>query len=106
MNIMPRGKFIQTILLDILSACGATAVNLLALYCSTKARQNTTAPGDEQRYNSSASAVCAIWLIVQMYVCGVIKAKGASHFELFSISNARADYWLHLQDLNSCSLPS
>lgn len=73
--IMPRGKFIQTMSLNILSVCLAASVNLLALYCVTQARLHTTAPGDPLTgYNSSASAVCAIWLIVQVYFVNVVRA--------------------------------
>ena len=40
--IMPRSRFIQTILLDVISACTACAMGLLQIYCSVKARQHTT----------------------------------------------------------------
>lgn len=73
--IMPRGKFIQTMTLNVLGACIGAAVNLLALYCATQARKHTTAPGTSPiAYNSSASAVCAIFLIVQLYLVNVLRA--------------------------------
>ncbi|KAK5126657.1 hypothetical protein LTR85_009591 [Meristemomyces frigidus] len=74
-SIMPRGKFIQTMGLNILSVCIAASMNLLALYCVTQARLHTTPPGHPLTgYNSSASAVCAVWLIVQVYLVNVLRA--------------------------------
>ena len=79
--IMPRGKFIQTMSLNIIAVCLSAAIQLLALYCATQARIHTTpplAPGAPQPqtvpYNSSASAVCAIWLLFQTYVINAVRA--------------------------------
>lgn len=73
--IMPRGKFIQTLILNTLSICLAAAVNLLALFCAIKAREHTTPAGRPPTgYNSSASAVLAIWLIVQTYCINSLRA--------------------------------
>ena len=73
--IMPRGKFIQTMLLNVLGVCLGAAVNLLALYTATQARINTTAPGvPPTAYNSSASAVCAIWFMAQIYLVNYLRA--------------------------------
>ncbi|KAK5147335.1 hypothetical protein LTR32_001224, partial [Rachicladosporium monterosium] len=64
--IMPRGKFLQTMSLNILATGLAAAVNLLALYCITQARLHTTPAGQPlSGYSSSASVVCAVWLSVQ-----------------------------------------
>lgn len=74
--IMPRGKFIQTMTYNVISICLASAVNLLALYCAVQARINTTPAGEPPTgYNSSASAVCAVWLIVQVYIINVVRAS-------------------------------
>ncbi|KAK5676191.1 hypothetical protein LTS10_011003 [Elasticomyces elasticus] len=73
--IMPRAKFLQTMALNLVATCLAAAVNLLALYCVTQARLHTTPTGRPlQGYNSSASAVCAIWLIIQIYLVNVVRA--------------------------------
>ncbi|KAK5111110.1 hypothetical protein LTR62_005309 [Meristemomyces frigidus] len=74
--IMPRGKFIQTMSLNIIAVCFAAAMNLLALYCVTQARLRTTIPYGKplQGYNSSASAVCAVWLMVQLYIINAVRA--------------------------------
>ncbi|KAK3116009.1 hypothetical protein LTR53_004069 [Teratosphaeriaceae sp. CCFEE 6253] len=72
--IMPRGKFLQTTVLNLMATCLAAAVNLLALYTVTQARAHTTPPGQPlQGYNSSASAVCAVWLCVQLYFVNVVR---------------------------------
>jgi len=74
--IMPRGKFIQTMMLNILGVCLGAAVNLLALYTATRARINTTPPGGPPTgYNSSASAVCAIWFMFQIYCVNYLRAS-------------------------------
>ena len=74
--IMPRGKFIQTMSLNVVAICFGAAINLLALFCVTKAREHTTPPGvPPVGYNSSASAVCAIWLIIQIYLINVLRAS-------------------------------
>lgn len=98
--IMPRGKFIQTLSLNILAVCIAAAVNLLAFYCATQARQHTSAPSQHTSanattttaaaaaaadadapittlvpYNSSASVVCAVFLVMQLYVVNVLRAR-------------------------------
>ena len=77
--IMPRGKFIQTMSLNILAVCFAAAMNLLALYTAVQARIHTTPPGAAPQstgvpYNSSASAVCGIWLFVQTYAINAVRA--------------------------------
>ena len=79
--IMPRGKFIQTMSLNILGVCLGASVNLLALYCAVKARESsmpqtppTAAAAAAPIYNSSQSAVCALWLIVEIYTISVVRA--------------------------------
>ena len=87
-SIMPRGKFIQTMSLNVLGVCLAAAVNLLALFCAVKARENTSPPVPPSSpsggssagaiapptYNSSQSAVCAVWLVVNIYIINIVRA--------------------------------
>lgn len=84
--ILPRSKFIQTMLLNVIAICLGAAVLLLALYCSVQARAHTTpvrspssngpSPGTSiVPYNSSASAVCAIWLFFNIYVVNTLRAS-------------------------------
>ncbi|KAJ4287454.1 hypothetical protein N0V88_007640 [Collariella sp. IMI 366227] len=79
MAIMPRGKFMMNLLLNVLAVCIGSAVSMLALWSAVKARENTAPPnaGPEyaRAYNSSQSAVCAVWLFANIWFCNVIRAK-------------------------------
>ena len=83
--ILPRSKYIQTMLLNIGGVCIGAAVALLAIYCSVQARAHTSpsvrangngpSPGAKvAAYNSSASAVSAIWLFFNIYLVNTIRA--------------------------------
>ncbi|KAM3418373.1 hypothetical protein BST61_g4370 [Cercospora zeina] len=75
MCIMPRAMFVQTIILNILGVCVGAAVCLLALYSSIQARIHTTPAGAPPTgYNSSASAVLAVWLFFFVYLVNVLRA--------------------------------
>ena len=84
--ILPRSKFIQTMLLNVIGVCIGAAVALLQIYCSVQARAHTThkpaatsngpSPGAAVTgYNSSASAVSAIWLFFNIYVVNTLRAS-------------------------------
>lgn len=88
--IMPRAKFLQTITFNLISTCLATAVALLAMWTAVQARLHTESgttvggPGTSgtpatgattAAYNSSASAVCAIWLFFQIYLVNTMRAR-------------------------------
>jgi len=90
--IQPRAKFLQTMLINLFSACLGTAISLLAMFCCVRARINsegfqgpgTGGPGTSglaaggaatAGYNSSASAVAGIWLFVQIYGISVMRAR-------------------------------
>ena len=84
--ILPRSKFIQTMLLNVIAICLGAAIILLAIYCSVQARAHTTpvrspssngpSPGASVvKYNSSASAVCAIWLFFNIYFANTLRAS-------------------------------
>ncbi|KAL2131186.1 hypothetical protein VTI74DRAFT_5434 [Chaetomium olivicolor] len=79
MAVMPRGKFMMNLLLNLLAVCFGSAVSMLALWSAVKAREHTAPPnaGPEyaRAYNSSQSAVCAIWLFANIWFCNVIRAK-------------------------------
>ena len=84
---MPRAKFIQTMTLNIFGICVGAAVALLEIYCAVQARANTAPPqpmptggapspgAQVAGYNSSASAVCAIWLFFNIYVVNLMRAS-------------------------------
>jgi hypothetical protein len=65
---------VVTIILTLLGAC----VGLLAGYCATKARANTTPAGVSlAHYNSNASAVSGIWLFFSIWFVSPKKAAYA-----------------------------
>lgn len=48
---------------------------LLGIWSGIQARLHTTPPGSMARYNSSQSAVCAIWLFANIYFVNAMRAK-------------------------------
>jgi hypothetical protein len=72
--IMPRAKFIQMMIFDILAVCIAASFALLTMFSSVKARQNTATPSSGT-YNSSASAVSGVWLFFQIWMVHTFRAK-------------------------------
>lgn len=79
MAILPRAKFVQTMILNILSVCVGTAFGMLEGYSAVSARLHTPSSPPEGTsqvgYNSSASVVCAIWLFFQIYCINTFRAK-------------------------------
>lgn len=79
MAILPRGKFLMNLMLNALAICVGAAVSMLALWSALQARINTT-PAETQptalrTYNSSQSAVCAVWLFANIWFGNVVRAK-------------------------------
>ncbi|KAL2195453.1 hypothetical protein P885DRAFT_70547 [Corynascus similis CBS 632.67] len=79
MAVMPRGKFLMNLMLNALAVSVGSAVSMLALWSAVKARQNTagpaTSPAAALAYNSSQSAVCAVWLFTNIWFGNVVRAK-------------------------------
>lgn len=84
--VMPRGKFLQTLTLSVLSVSFGAALAMLVLYSGIQARAHTSGPLTAEElaaykatgrppYNSSQSAVCAIWLVFSIWLINVIRAK-------------------------------
>ena len=74
--MMPRGKFLMNLLLNALAICFGSAVSMLALWSAIQARNNTLPPGSPPRaYSASQSAVCAIWLFVNIWFGNTVRAK-------------------------------
>ncbi|KAL8869182.1 MAG: hypothetical protein Q9174_004462 [Haloplaca sp. 1 TL-2023] len=88
--IMPRAKFVQTMFFNIIGILIGCCVALLSIYCSVQARAHTTpqpssgpksssggpSPGATVApYNSSASAVCAVWLFFNIYIANAMRAS-------------------------------
>ena len=89
-GIMPRAKFVQTMLFNIIGICIGFCITLLSIFCSVQARAHTTPPlstgpksstggpspgASVAPYNSSASAVCAIWLFFNIYISNTLRAS-------------------------------
>jgi hypothetical protein len=73
--IMPRAKFLQTLLFNVLATCVGASISLLALWTSIQARNHTQAPGTPlTAFNSSQAAVCAIWLFFEVYLINTIRS--------------------------------
>lgn len=72
---MPRAKYLQTMVMNIIGICVGSAVALLGIWSSVQARKHTTPVGSTARYNSSQSAVCAIWLFANIWFFNVMRAK-------------------------------
>ncbi|EFW99806.1 hypothetical protein CMQ_124 [Grosmannia clavigera kw1407] len=86
MPILPRGKSIQTLMLNVLAICVGSALALLMMYSGVEARRRTagtlTAAQLAQMkatgrplYNASQSAVMAVWLFVATWAVNVLRAK-------------------------------
>jgi len=81
--LLPRGKFLQNLVLNLFAICFGAAIALLAIWSSIKAREHTTAPGESPidpatgavRYNSSQSAVLGVWLFADIWFVNVMRAK-------------------------------
>ena len=90
--IQPRAKFIQTMLIQIFCSTMGCCIALLACYCTVQARiqsvgfdgpgtggpgtSGTAARGAQTApYNSSASAVAAVWLFAEIYLISAVRAK-------------------------------
>ncbi|KAJ0140029.1 hypothetical protein HZ326_17085 [Fusarium oxysporum f. sp. albedinis] len=79
--ILPRDRFIQNLILDLLAICAGSAMSLLVLWSSVQARIHTS-PSTSQTttaalppYNSSQSAVCAVWLFANIWFANFMLAK-------------------------------
>lgn len=82
--ILPRGKFLQNMLLNLICAAVGGAVGMLIAWSGVKARLNTSdlaemaqyiAQNGSAPYNSSQSAVCAVWLFFNIWLANVIRVK-------------------------------
>ena len=82
--ILPRSKFFQTMMFNVIGLCIGAAVAVLVIYCAVQARIHTTpvstkssdgpTPGaSTYSYNSSASAVCAIWLFANILAANSLR---------------------------------
>ncbi|ORY68434.1 uncharacterized protein BCR38DRAFT_423239 [Pseudomassariella vexata] len=80
LSILPRGKFIQTLLLNVIFVCLGAAMAVLILWSSLQARLHTqSSPADLAAgfpgYNSSQAAVSGLWLFANIWFVNVLRAK-------------------------------
>jgi hypothetical protein len=79
--ILPRDRFVQNLILDLLAICVGSAMSLLVLWSSIQARIHTSPPTSQTTtvalppYNSSQSAVCAAWLFANIWFANLVRAK-------------------------------
>ncbi|KAG6365700.1 hypothetical protein INS49_007311 [Diaporthe citri] len=82
--VLPRGKFIQNMILNCLATAVGCAMAMLINYTGVQARLNTSdlremaafiQANGYAPYNSSQSAVCGVWLFFQIWLSNVIRAK-------------------------------
>lgn len=82
--VLPRGKFIQNLVLNLLTASIGAAMAILIAWSSVQARLHTSnleemaeyiAKNGRAPYNSSQSAVCAVWLVFNIWIANAVRAK-------------------------------
>jgi hypothetical protein len=71
---MPRAQFLQAISLNLLFSVLACAMSFLGAYACLQARIMSEDKPANDRYNSSASAVCAIFLFFNIYTINAMRA--------------------------------
>ncbi|KAI0532929.1 hypothetical protein GGR58DRAFT_141395 [Xylaria digitata] len=79
LSALPRGKFVQTLILNLLFLGIGAAVALLILWSALQARLHTQTVPDDPRsrpvYNSSQAAVSAVWLFANIWIVNTLRAK-------------------------------
>jgi hypothetical protein len=82
--VLPRGKFIQNMILNCLATAVACAMAMLINYSAVQARLHTSdlremaafiRANGRAPYNSSQSAVCGVWLFFQIWLSNTVRAK-------------------------------
>ncbi|KAI0099629.1 hypothetical protein GGR51DRAFT_392419 [Nemania sp. FL0031] len=73
LSVLPRGKFVQTLVFNVIFLSIGSAVSLLILWSSLQARFHTQST--PSGYNSSQSAVSAVWLFANIWIVNTVRAK-------------------------------
>ncbi|KAK1997001.1 hypothetical protein LX36DRAFT_658044 [Colletotrichum falcatum] len=77
--ILPRGKYLQNLVLNVAGILVGGAISMLALWSGVQARRNTASAEELASglpvYNSSQSAVCATWLFFNIWISNTLRAK-------------------------------
>ncbi|KIW33378.1 uncharacterized protein PV07_00235 [Cladophialophora immunda] len=83
--ILPRAKFVQSMIISIITVCFAAAVSLLSIQCAVAARQHgaqrpnsttTGSSGSKQslQYSSAANVTACVWLFFWLWVANTMRA--------------------------------
>ncbi|PVH88337.1 hypothetical protein DL98DRAFT_478193 [Cadophora sp. DSE1049] len=93
--ILPRGKYLMNLFLCLFLTCFGCGMVYLGMWAGIKARQHTTPPDAPPSvalgYNSSASVVNAIFLMVNMFGINTLRASRVSlkipaiHYTIFTL---------------------
>ncbi|WYZ37990.1 hypothetical protein EsH8_II_001496 [Colletotrichum jinshuiense] len=77
--ILPRGKYLQNLVLNVFGILIGGALSMLALWSGVKARRNTASAEELASglpvYNSSQSVVCGLWLFFNIWLSNAMRAK-------------------------------
>ncbi|KAK2013273.1 hypothetical protein LZ32DRAFT_604565 [Colletotrichum eremochloae] len=77
--ILPRGKYLQNLVLNVSGILIGAALAMLALWSGVQARRHTASAEELASglpvYNSSQSAVCGTWLFFNIWLCNTLRAK-------------------------------
>ncbi|KAJ8125782.1 hypothetical protein O1611_g7856 [Lasiodiplodia mahajangana] len=73
LSVLPRGKFVQTLVFNVIFLSIGSAVSLLILWSSLQARLHTQST--PSGYNSSQSAVSGVWLFANIWIVNTVRAK-------------------------------
>lgn len=82
MPILPRAKFLQSLLISVIAICFAAAVSLLSIQCAVAARSapsggtRTGDSGSKQalQYSSAANVTACVWLFFHLYLANTLRA--------------------------------
>ena len=72
--MQPRAKFLQNLFRNILFTCIAVPFTILGLWCAREAKIHSQPPGSQALYNSSAAAVSAVFLFVNVFIANSFRA--------------------------------
>jgi hypothetical protein len=72
--MQPRAKFLQSLFRNVMFTCIAVPVTILGLWSARQAKLHTEPAGSTAAYNSSAAAVCAIFLFVNNFAINAFRA--------------------------------
>jgi hypothetical protein len=89
---LPRARFFEGLLRNILGACLACPVSIFGLWCSREAKNNTGGPTSPTNpYNASAAAVCAVFLFFNVLFASAFRAVWCSIMGITMLAKSKID---------------